>query len=475
MKEERDREEKREAQERQEKKEAQERQEKKEEQERKDKLELEKLKLQAEIENAKSLHSKKDSSTSDWIAKIPRMNPFSEAKGDTMDAFLFRFEMLVKAHNWPEDKKFLALSNLLTGESLKVLQTLSVEQETYACLKQALLKKFLCTAADYNVKFRTAVPTNTEDAHAFISRLETVFDKWLELSNIKKGNLAYKYRTAHPAKLIAKEVEIVASVGVAKESKNNQEQFNRTSRRDKWQQKNNQRSSSCGPNWKQRDYAQPNKRFPRWNDSPHNNFRRQNKGNFRGYSQRRPSRGRGMLSRGNYHGQRYECASSASILFNKFNKSSPRQLNIVSGKINGTDCTVLRDTGCTFVGIRQSLLKPNDVTNETATCQMFDGSEKKFRKATAFIETPYFTGKVTALALANPAVEVIVGNIIGVGDQPNLNEQSPTWKNDPDSAHKAHAYVSTRAQKSTADNVNPNNSGDNKQAEKMKTKLQELI
>ncbi|GFO17423.1 hypothetical protein PoB_004392800 [Plakobranchus ocellatus] len=77
----------------------------KEEQERKDKLELEKLKLQAEIENAKSLHSKKDSSTSDWIAKVPRMNPFSEAKGDTMDAFLFRFEMLVKAHNWPEDKK----------------------------------------------------------------------------------------------------------------------------------------------------------------------------------------------------------------------------------------------------------------------------------------------------------------------------------------------------------------------------------
>ncbi|GFO40248.1 reverse transcriptase [Plakobranchus ocellatus] len=204
MKEERDREEKREAQERQEKKEAQERQEKKEaqerqekkeaqerqekreEQERKDKLELEKLKLQAEIENAKSLHSEKDSSTSDWIAKIPRMNPFSEAKGDTMDAFLFRFEMLVKAHNWPEDKKFLALSNLLTGESLKVLQTLSVEQQTYACLKQALLKKFLCTAADYNVKFRTAVPTNSEDADAFISRLETVFDKWLELSNIKK-------------------------------------------------------------------------------------------------------------------------------------------------------------------------------------------------------------------------------------------------------------------------------------------------
>ncbi|GFN91192.1 hypothetical protein PoB_001769800 [Plakobranchus ocellatus] len=95
-------------------------------------------------------------------------------------------------------------------------------------------------------------------------------------------NLADKYRTAHPSKPIAKEVEIVANVGVRKESKNNQEQFNRTSRRDKWQQNSNQRSSSCGPNWKQRDYAQQSQRFPRWNDSPHNNFRRQNKGNFRG-------------------------------------------------------------------------------------------------------------------------------------------------------------------------------------------------
>ncbi|GFO47129.1 reverse transcriptase [Plakobranchus ocellatus] len=170
-----------------------------------------------------------------------------------------------------------------------------------------------------------------------------------------------------------------------------------------------------------------------------------------------------MPSRGNYHSQRYE---SASILFNKSDKTSPRQLNIVSGKINGTDCTVLRDTGCTCVGIRQSLLKPNGFTNETATCQMCDGSEKKFRKATAFIETPFFTGRVTALALANPVVDVIVGNIIGVGDQPNLNEQSPTWKDDPDSAHKAHAYVSTRAQNSTANNVNPNNSGDSKQADK---------
>ena len=182
------------------------------------------------------------------------MAPFSESKGDTMDAFIFRFDMLVKSYDWSDDTKFLALSNLLTGDSLRVLQTLSLEQQDYNYLKQALLKKFLCTAAGYNNKFRNAIPLPSEDADAFISRLEMVFDRWVELSEIEKGNyeqlrdlilrdqiysslhsdivmflkerspksvkeirsLAEKYRTAHPSKPLAKDHSILANVGVSK-------------------------------------------------------------------------------------------------------------------------------------------------------------------------------------------------------------------------------------------------------------------
>ncbi|GFS21386.1 reverse transcriptase [Elysia marginata] len=177
------------------------------------------------------------------LSKIPKMSPFSEAKGDTMNAFIFRFEMMVKSYDWTDESKFLALSNLLTGESLKVLQTLSIEQQNYETLKQSLLKKFLCTASDYNCKFRNAIPLPNEDIDNFISRLETVFDRWVGLSEVDKGNygklrdliirdqiysslhsdvvmflkerslksiqevhaLADKYRTAHPGKAIAKE------------------------------------------------------------------------------------------------------------------------------------------------------------------------------------------------------------------------------------------------------------------------------
>ena len=134
------------------------------------------------------------------------------------------------------------------------MQTLSLEQENYDCLKQALLKKFLCTASDYNAKFRSATSLPSEDADVFFSRLEMVFDKWVELSEIEKGNyeqlrdlllrdqiytsmhsdivmflierspksvkeirsLAEKYRTVHLSKPLGKGHSILANVGINK-------------------------------------------------------------------------------------------------------------------------------------------------------------------------------------------------------------------------------------------------------------------
>ena len=222
-----------------------------EEQERLAQLQL--AKINAEIEISRANKSTTKNASHEFLSKVPKMAPLSESKGDTMDAFIFRFDMLVKSYDWSDDTKFLAFSNLLTGDSLRVLQTLSLEQQDYNYLKQALLKKFLCTAADYN-KFRNATPLPSEDADAFISRLEMVFDRWVELSEIEKGNceqlrdlilrdqiysslhsdivmflkerspksvkeirsLAEKYRTAHPSKPLAKDHSILANVGVSK-------------------------------------------------------------------------------------------------------------------------------------------------------------------------------------------------------------------------------------------------------------------
>ena len=96
-----------------------------EEQERQAQLQL--AKINAEIEISRVNKSTTKNAAHEFLSKVPKMAPFSESKGDTMDAFIFRFEMLVKSYDWSDDTKFLALSNLLTGDSLRVLQTLSLE------------------------------------------------------------------------------------------------------------------------------------------------------------------------------------------------------------------------------------------------------------------------------------------------------------------------------------------------------------
>ena len=111
-----------------------------EEQERQAQLQL--AKINADIEIARATKPKLKDSSNEFLSKVPKMASFSESKGDTMDAFIFRFEMLVKSYDWSDDTKFLALSNLLTGESLRVLQTLSLEQQSYDCLNRLYSRNF---------------------------------------------------------------------------------------------------------------------------------------------------------------------------------------------------------------------------------------------------------------------------------------------------------------------------------------------
>ena len=383
-----------------------------EEQERQAQLQL--AKINAEIEISRANKSTTKNASHEFLSKVPKMAPFSESKGDTMDAFIFRFEMLVKSYDWSDDTKFLALSNLLTGDSLRVLQTLSLEQQNYNHLKQALLKKFLCTAADYNNKFRNAIPLPSEDADAFISRLEMVFDRWVELSEIEKGNyeqlwdlilrdqiysslhsdivmflkerspksvkeirsLAEKYRTAHPSKPLAKDHSILANVGVSKTNGRKQdetkEQENRQSRRDKWhhQHIDGPRAQSCGPpRFRENSWTAP-RQMHQWHQSTSQRGYRGNRrrDSYSYNSQRGFSRGpyRSYNDR-NYKPANREYASSSSIMTSSPGSRKSGNLNLFPGSVNNIACSVLRDTGCSTVGIKSSFIKPEDYTGETTS------------------------------------------------------------------------------------------------------------
>ena len=482
-----------------------------EEQERQAQLQL--AKINAEIEISRANKSTTKNASHEFLSKVPKMAPFSESKGDTMDAFIFRFEMLVKSYNWSDDTKFLALSNLLTGDSLRVLQTLSLEQQNYNYLKQALLKKFLCTAADYNNKFRNAIPLPSEDADAFISRLEMVFDRWVELSEIEKGNyeqlrdlilrdqiysslhsdivmflkerspksvkeirsLAEKYRTAHPSKPLAKDHSILANVGVSKTNGRKQDetkQENRQSRRDTWhhQHIDGRRAQSCGPpRFRENAWTAP-RQMHQWHHSPsQRGYRGNRRRNSYSYnSQRGFSRGpyRSYNDR-NYTPANREYASSSSIMTSSPGSRKSGNLNLFPGSVNNIACSVLRDTGCSTVGIKSSFIKPEDYTGETTTCVMFDGSECTLPTAHAHIDTPFFKGNVIALVVSSPVADIILGNIIGINDSTANENNVGRHEREPDSSgEQKFVNVITRAQKKLDENINNRDTHTHSQLEK---------
>ena len=158
------------------------------------------------------------------------------------------------------------------------------------------------------------------------------------------------------------------------------EKENRQSRRDKWhhQHIDGPRAQSCGPpRFRENAWTAP-RQMHQWHHSPsQRGYRGNRRRNSYSYnSQRGFSRGpyRSYNDR-NYTPANREYASSSSIMTSSPGSRKSGNLNLFPGSVNNIACSVLRDTGCSTVGIKSSFIKPEDYTGETTTCVMFDGSE----------------------------------------------------------------------------------------------------
>jgi len=61
--------------------------------------------------------------------------------------------------------------------------------------------------------------------------------------------------------------------------------------------------------------------------------------------------------------------------------------------------------------VKRSLVSDNQLTRAEQTCVLIDGTVRRLPVAEIEIETPYYTGKVTAVCMKNPLYDVIIGNI----------------------------------------------------------------
>ncbi|XP_046566272.1 uncharacterized protein LOC124274942, partial [Haliotis rubra] len=87
---------------------------------------------------------------------------------------------------------------------------------------------------------------------------------------------------------------------------------------------------------------------------------------------------------------------------------------ICQGKVFDHAVQVLRDTGCSGVIVRKSLVDEQHFTSDTQTCVMADSRAVVIPVAWITIDTPFYRGTVKAACPETPLCDLILGNIPGV-------------------------------------------------------------
>ena len=149
----------------------------------------EKLAVELDIVKAKSVLSSTGSHNEDGTGvkvKGPCLPSFDETKDD-LDAYLRRFELFAEAAKWKEENWAIILSSHLKGVALEVYSRLSQEDAlNYGKVKQALMDRFECTDEGFRSRFRNAKPQRGEQVSQFTTRLKNLLLRWIELSKVPK-------------------------------------------------------------------------------------------------------------------------------------------------------------------------------------------------------------------------------------------------------------------------------------------------
>jgi len=83
------------------------------------------------------------------------------------------------------------------------------------------------------------------------------------------------------------------------------------------------------------------------------------------------------------------------------------------GLLENQPVKVLRDSGCSTVVVRRSLVPEDKLTGHEERCILIDGTVRRTPVAEIFIDTPYYTGITTAVCKNNPVYDLIIGNVPG--------------------------------------------------------------
>ena len=414
-------------------------------------------KIEAEVELKKI---EAETTSHPWGPKEKSSNPRSpklpyfDEHTDKMDSYLTRFESYALSNKWDPSMWASYLSALLKGRALEVFVRLSRDdQSDYGQIKEALLTNFDLTERSFRKKFRDCRPEKAETFRQFSGRLASYLDKWLGLAKVEKTYEAvcdflardqfldccshelYLYLKPKPFKAIgelAHEADLFADAkgGVPLcVAKGRHENKVVDQAQPKVEPKQDQR-----PVVKCKICGKPHPTYKCWNnpDNKRVAYSAQFDSQYRGdNSYRDQDRNFGRSDqRDNHHNNNYR--TDHQVNFCKIdNKSSdigkglphkdskgtchfPRsRLPTAIGTVNGKEVRVLRDTGCTGVVVRRSLVSDGQMLNKQSGVTLINNYKQRCPMARINIDCPFFRGTTDALCIDDPAHDLVIGNIEG--------------------------------------------------------------
>ena len=435
--------------------------------------------------------------------KMPKM-PFFDENIDCMDSYLNRFERFADAQGWKEDSLAMCLSALLRGKALDVYSRLPPDQANdYDSLKQALLKRYQLSEDGFKRKFRTAKPDVGEPPAQFLTRLASYLQRWVELAKVEQtfeglaaliireqylsvcpqdlalflkermptdiaelAKLAEQYYEAHTEITVGKRhtdgkfvkgrdaaepVKKCFKCGSTTHLLKNCKQVTEEPRKSPVRPSTSQRSCFiCGKvghlarNCFQRmkTAAMKTERQLSISSQAENVQSRSDEISCSRCKTADNHACSALLS----SDVELKCGCKLPVIADACRNGRNSQMPVKDGWCSGKKVTVLRDTGCSTVVVRSSLVSKEQLTGEKTMCVLIDGTVRRAPVANIYVESPYLSGKVRAVCMEQPLYDIIIGNVDGAKDpeDDSTNRSNGTAETDVPEQTQA---IETRQQK----------------------------
>ncbi|KAH9519211.1 hypothetical protein Btru_074973 [Bulinus truncatus] len=98
----------------------------------------------------------------------------------------------------------------------------------------------------------------------------------------------------------------------------------------------------------------------------------------------------------------------------ELNSTQKSQIIFHPAIVNGQQIKCLRDSGCTTVVVKRSLVNKDQYMSKKTHIKLGDGTIKSCDVATIKIDSPWLAGICEAIILDNPVCDLIIGNLPGV-------------------------------------------------------------